>query len=120
MKSEKISKRRWQDGSKPVLILAGIFPLMKEWKQLNQFKFQQKITSGMPRIPIVNSEKLIRLLKKKGFVLNRISGSHHILIHKDQHLRVSVPVHKGKTLGRGITLAILKDAGVNPSELNHV
>lgn len=70
----------------------------------------------MPRVPIVNGAKLIKVLKKKGFVLNRISGSHHILIHQEKQITVSVPVHKGATLGRGITLAIIKDAGITTEE----
>ena len=70
----------------------------------------------MPKVPIISGEKLIKVLKKKGFILNRVTGSHHILVFQNQHLRVSVPVHKGKTLGKGITLAILKDAGINTDE----
>ena len=70
----------------------------------------------MPKIPIVNGEKLIKVLKKSGFVLNRINGSHHILIHPQKQITISVPVHKGKTLGRGITLAIIKDADITIEE----
>ncbi len=70
----------------------------------------------MPKIPIVNGNKLIKVLKKKGFLLDRISGSHHIFIHPTQQITISVPVHKGKTLGKGITLAILKDAGITTEE----
>lgn len=70
----------------------------------------------MPKIPIINGIKLIKVLKKKGFILNRISGSHHIFIHPEKQITLSVPVHKGKTLGKGITLAILKDAGITTEE----
>lgn len=70
----------------------------------------------MPKIPIINGAKLIKVLKKNGFVLNRINGSHHIFIHPQKQVTVSVPVHKGQTLGKGITLAILKDAGITTDE----
>lgn len=70
----------------------------------------------MPKIPIINGIKLIKVLKKKGFILNRISSSHHIFIHPEKQITLSVPVHKGKTLGKGITLAILKDAGITTEE----
>lgn len=70
----------------------------------------------MPKVPSINGAKLIKALKKKGFVLNRISGSHHILIHQDKQITVSVPVHKGTTLGKGITLAIIKDAEITTEE----
>lgn len=71
----------------------------------------------MPNIPVINGTKLIKVLRKKGFVLNRIKGSHHILIHPEKQITISVPVHKGKTLGKGITLAIIKDAGLTVEEL---
>ena len=70
----------------------------------------------MPKIPIVNGNKLIKILTKSGFVLNRIRGSHHILIHTQKQITVSVPVHKGKTLGRGIILSIIKDADLSVEE----
>ena len=57
----------------------------------------------MPKIPIISGEKLVKALKKNNFILNRISGSHHILIHQDKQITISVPIHKGKTLGnRGV------------------
>lgn len=70
----------------------------------------------MPKLPVVSGIWLIKVLTKSGFVLNRISGSHHILIHPQKQITVSVPVHKGKTLGRGITLSIIKDAGFTVEE----
>lgn len=70
----------------------------------------------MPNIPIVNGIKLIKVLRKKGFLLNRIKGSHHIFTHPEKQITISVPVHKGKTLGRGITLAIIKDAEITIEE----
>ncbi len=70
----------------------------------------------MPKLPIVTATKLIKVLKKKGFIHKRTAGSHHIFIRTEDRLRVSVPVHKGRDLGRGITLAILKDAKISPDE----
>lgn len=69
----------------------------------------------MPSVPILSGTKLIKALKQAGFVLSRINGSPHILIHK-KRLTVSVPFHKGKTLGKGITLSIIKDAGLSVEE----
>lgn len=70
----------------------------------------------MPNIPVINGTKLVKVLIKKGFVLNRINGSHHILTHPLKHITLSVPVHKGKNLGKGITLAIIKDSGLTVEE----
>ena len=71
----------------------------------------------MPRIPTVSARKLIKVLEKKGFTHYRTSGSHHIYIRRSDQARASVPVHQSKDLGRGITVAILKDAGISQEEL---
>lgn len=71
----------------------------------------------MPRFPTLSAQKLIKVLTQKGFIHYRTSGSHHIFIRKTDQIRVSVPVHKGHDLGRGLTASILKDAGIGVDEL---
>lgn len=66
----------------------------------------------MPKIPVVRAVKLIKVLKKNGFIFFRSKGSHQIFINRAKGISVSVPVHQGRDLGRGITLAILKDAEI--------
>lgn len=70
----------------------------------------------MPRIPTISSRKLIKVLKKDGFVQDHIQGSHYIFYHPKKNITVSVPVHKGRDLGRGITQAILKDAKISTKD----
>lgn len=70
----------------------------------------------MSKFPIVTAKKLIKVLKKKGFQEDRQAGSHLILVHPITDKTISVPVHPGKTLGRGITLGILKDAEISREE----
>ena len=70
----------------------------------------------MPRLPIITALQLIKVLKKKGFYKDRQVGSHVILVNEETDKTVSVPVHYGRTLGRGITVAILKDAGISRNE----
>lgn len=70
----------------------------------------------MPRLPTLSAQKLIKVLKKKEFIHIRTTGSHQIFIRKRDQSRVTVPVHKGHDLGRGITLSILKDAGITIDE----
>lgn len=70
----------------------------------------------MPKLPVISARKLIKVLKKKGFELDRTEGSHHIYRHPITKLRASVPVHASHDLGRGITKSILKDAHISPSE----
>ena len=58
----------------------------------------------------MNGKELIKLLKKKGWVLDRINGSHHIMIKEDR--TVVVPVHGKKDLPGGTLNAILKQGGL--------
>ncbi len=70
----------------------------------------------MPRFPTVSAREIIKVLEKSGFEFHRSRGSHQIYIHREKRLRTVVPVHKGKDLGRGLTLKILKDAGITVEE----
>jgi predicted RNA binding protein YcfA (HicA-like mRNA interferase family) len=55
----------------------------------------------------VTGKELISALKKIGFNVVRIRGSHHFLRHEDGRVTV-VPVHSGETLGPGLLLKILR------------
>ncbi|MBI3576876.1 type II toxin-antitoxin system HicA family toxin [Candidatus Gottesmanbacteria bacterium] len=70
----------------------------------------------MPKIPIVKAQKLIKVLKKKGYFHQRTTGSHYIFVRNEDRSTISVPVHAGHDLGRGITLQILKDADISVEE----
>jgi predicted RNA binding protein YcfA (HicA-like mRNA interferase family) len=65
----------------------------------------------MTRLPQVTADQLIRFLKSQGFQEERQSGSHLTLFHKDRSILVTVPVHTGCDIGRGLAVRILKDAG---------
>lgn len=71
----------------------------------------------MPRLPTLTAKKLIKALKKDGYVLNRITGSHHIFTKKSAKRTVAIPVHAGKDLGRGLVKSILKQAKLTEQEL---
>ncbi len=54
-----------------------------------------------------------RLLELHGWQLHRVSGSHHVYKHTALRLVVSVPVHRGRTLKRGLQHALLKAARID-------
>jgi len=49
--------------------------------------------------------------------LRRISGSHHIYTKSGNTARISVPVHSGKVLKRGLQKHLMKIARIDDSEL---
>lgn len=65
----------------------------------------------MSRMPQVTARELIRFLKSQGFVEDRQSGSHLTLWHAEKGLTVTVPIHTGTDVGRGLAIRLLKDAG---------
>ncbi|NKQ38139.1 MAG: addiction module toxin, HicA family [Methanosarcinales archaeon] len=70
----------------------------------------------MPKLPSFTPQKIIKILEKKGFILDRIKGSHHIYYCVEMKRRVVVPLHK-KDLPKGTLLEILKQASINKEEL---
>jgi predicted RNA binding protein YcfA (HicA-like mRNA interferase family) len=50
-------------------------------------------------------------LRKAGFDVARVKGSHHFLRHADGRGTV-VPVHSGETLGPGLLAEILRDCEI--------
>jgi len=58
-----------------------------------------------------DGRQIIDLLKKNGWALDRVAGSHHIMV-KDGFPSMSVPVHGSKGLKPGTLHAILRDAGI--------
>jgi predicted RNA binding protein YcfA (HicA-like mRNA interferase family) len=55
---------------------------------------------------------VVAALRKAGFEVARIKGSHHLLRHPDGRGTV-VPVHGGETVGPGLLTAILRDAEID-------
>ena len=65
----------------------------------------------MPRMPQVTATEIVRFLKSQGFVEDRQSGSHLTLWNESKKISITVPIHSGHDLGRGLSVRILKDAG---------
>ena len=70
----------------------------------------------MSRMPQVTSRELLQFLKARGFVEDRQSGSHVTLWHEGRKVSITIPVHKGCDIGRGLALRILRDSGFSVDE----
>jgi predicted RNA binding protein YcfA (HicA-like mRNA interferase family) len=68
------------------------------------------------RLPRITGREVIAALRKAGFEVARIKGSHHFLRHTDGRGTV-VPVHSGETIGPGLLAAILRDCEIGRDEL---
>ena len=70
----------------------------------------------MPKLPIITPKKLLKILEKNGFQLDRTTGSHFVLYNKIDKKRVTVPFHR-KELPKGTIMSILKETGITKEEL---
>ncbi|NJD78100.1 MAG: addiction module toxin, HicA family [Candidatus Methanoperedens sp.] len=73
----------------------------------------------MSKLPTLTPQKIIKVLERKGFVLDRTKGSHYIYYNNETKKRAVVPVHKSD-LPKGTLLEILKQIGINKEELSEL
>jgi predicted RNA binding protein YcfA (HicA-like mRNA interferase family) len=60
---------------------------------------------------LITSKQLKKQLENNGWLLDRISGSHHIMI-KEGCRSIPIPIHGSGELPKGLISAILKQAGI--------
>src|SRR5437763_751998 len=74
---------------------------------------------GMSRNPRVTGDELIAALRRAGFSVTRVRGSHRFLSHDDGR-RTVVPVHSGETVGPGLLHKILRDCELSMEEARNL
>jgi predicted RNA binding protein YcfA (HicA-like mRNA interferase family) len=70
----------------------------------------------MAKLPSLTATKVVRALKRVGFVEDRQKGSHLILVQPETRARTVVPVHTGRTIKEPLLRAILRDANLSVDE----
>lgn len=68
------------------------------------------------RLPQIRPERLVRALQRAGFRIDRQRGSHAIL-ENDEGRSVTIPMHAGRDVPRGLLAQILDDAGLTADNL---
>ncbi|MGF1516315.1 MAG: type II toxin-antitoxin system HicA family toxin [Nodosilinea sp.] len=70
----------------------------------------------MAKLPSVTAQELISALEKIDFYIIRQKGSHARMKHAGGRV-VTIPIHAGKTIGKGLLLKILRDAELTKDDL---
>jgi len=70
----------------------------------------------MAKLSSLTARKVVRALKRAGFVEDRQKGSHLILIHPEKKVRTVVPVHSGRTIKEPLLRAMVRDANLSVDE----
>ena len=73
----------------------------------------------MSRLPVLSAREVIRMLEHMGFEIVRQRGSHIRLKHEDGRV-VTVPVHSGQQISRGLLRKILRDVELSPKDLEDI
>lgn len=71
------------------------------------------------RLPRVSGKDVVRALRRGGFALHHIEGSHHYLVSPTGRL-VTVPVHGSRILKPKTLKSILEQAGLTVEELREL
>lgn len=67
------------------------------------------------KLILVNGQKIIKILEAKGFRPVRKSSS-HVQLENNAKSVITVPVHSGTLIGRGLLRKILRDAEMSTDE----
>jgi predicted RNA binding protein YcfA (HicA-like mRNA interferase family) len=60
---------------------------------------------------------MARILERRGWILKRVQGSHHIYCKSGNVARISLPIHGNASLKKGLQLHIMKLAGMSEMDL---
>ena len=74
----------------------------------------------MSKLPSLTAKKVIRALKKVGFIEDRQKGSHLVLFQEKTRNRVVVPMHSGRDIKRSLLYAIIDDAKLSVDDFLHL
>ncbi len=65
----------------------------------------------------LSGRDLARVLERHGWTLLRVHGSHHIFGKPGHEAHISVPIHGGAPLKKGLLQHLLKIAGIAEGDL---
>ena len=65
----------------------------------------------------MSGKRLAKLAEANGWVLKRVTGSHHIYAKADEAKILTVPIHGNKDLRPGTQRSIMKTANISADEL---
>jgi predicted RNA binding protein YcfA (HicA-like mRNA interferase family) len=70
-----------------------------------------------PGLPTLSGRVVVAALERGGSTLDRVVGSHHVLVHQGEPRRaVTVPVHGNRDLKAGTLRSIIRQAGLTVEE----
>ena len=68
----------------------------------------------------ISGKNLCKVVERNGWILKRVTGSHHIYTKQGITVILSIPVHGNRDLPIGTLKRILKDAGITEKVCNFI
>ena len=65
----------------------------------------------------ISGKQLCRIVEQRGWILQRITGSHHIYENSQGLIVISIPVHRNQDLKIGTLRALMKITGLTEQDL---
>lgn len=65
----------------------------------------------------ISGKQLCRIVERKGWLLKKITGSHHIYEKPEFNQILSIPVHRNQDLKIGTLKALMKIAALSEEDL---
>jgi predicted RNA binding protein YcfA (HicA-like mRNA interferase family) len=65
----------------------------------------------------ISGKRLCKIVEQKGWVLRRVTGSHHIYENPEVEQILSIPVHRNQALKLGTLKALMKIAQLSEEDL---
>lgn len=65
----------------------------------------------------ISGKDLAKAPEAKGWVLDRVGGSHHVYKLSGEFATVTVPIHGSRDLKRGTQLTLMKQAGLTEADI---
>jgi predicted RNA binding protein YcfA (HicA-like mRNA interferase family) len=66
----------------------------------------------------ISGKTLCKITERKGWILQRVTGSHHIYAKQGVDAILSIPVHSNRDLPIGILKKLMKDAQLTEEDLS--
>jgi predicted RNA binding protein YcfA (HicA-like mRNA interferase family) len=65
----------------------------------------------------LSGKELAKAVERHGWVLLRVNGSHHVYGKRGSIVRLSIPIHGGQPLKKGLFRHLVKQAGLADTDL---
>jgi len=70
----------------------------------------------MPKLPGLTAREIVKVVEKLGYYKDRQKGNHATFRHRETGHSVTIPIHKGKTLDKGLLHGIIHDLDLTDEE----